>query len=267
VSSPGRRLQITRAVGVTLPVHNEERRLPAALASLESALVKVSDSGLVKRVVVVLDACHDESRAIALSWKCEVEQRREWGVDVVECDSENVGYARKLGCATLLQNFRTVDPAQVWLATTDADSRVPSTWLVAQLDQRRVGADLWVGRVAVNDWSSHSRSTAQTWQREYEGESHPVHGANLAFAAADYLVAGGFRSLRTSEDRALVTDLLSSGAVPHFDSSTRVITSSRRHARAPGGFGAALTVLEALRPSREPATRTHHVVLDTKAAI
>lgn len=51
--------------------------------------------------------------------------------------------------------------------------------------------------------------------------------------------------MSTGEDRAMVEALLGGGATVHFDSTTRVTTSSRRHARAPDGFAAALQHIEA----------------------
>ena len=86
--------------------------------------------------------------------------------------------------------------------------------------------------------------------------SGPIHGANLGFNAQKYLSVGGFRSIPTGEDRALVSDLIASGAKAHFDSSVRVMTSDRRQARAPDGFASVLTRLDssltttlALRPA------------------
>jgi hypothetical protein len=236
------------AIGVTLPIHNEEQRLGRALDSLTHSFAELDDSGVSLRVTLVLDACRDGSGDIARAWKHKVERHFDLGVSVLECEFENVGSARAVGCENLLRAFRGLPHSGVWLATTDADSQVPRRWLTAQLDQHEAGADAWVGRVAVSDWAYHRRETALTWQHEYESERWPIHGANLGIVAERYLAVGGFRSLRTGEDRAIVKALLNEGASVHFDAMTRVTTSSRRRARAPDGFGAALRRIEAAIP-------------------
>jgi hypothetical protein len=254
-----------QAVGVTIPVHNEEERLPSALQSLESACAEVEDSGLSLRVTLVLDACRDSSGAVARGWKWKVEGRSEYCVDVLECQFKNVGRARAVGCDALVRAFNKTPTEMIWLATTDADSRVPSGWLTAQLSEYQRGADAWVGRVSVSDWARHRRKTALRWQRDYEGEGRPIHGANLGFTADHYLGAGGFRALTSGEDRALVQALLHEGANVHFDSDTRVATSSRSDARAPEGFAAALKRIEATT-SRYFANHRAPSTLDERAA-
>jgi glycosyltransferase involved in cell wall biosynthesis len=233
------------AIGVTIPVHNEDQRLGRALESLNHAFAEFADSGVVLQVVIVLDACRDASEAVVREWRRGVEQRGEFRVDTLECAFENVGRARALGCDHLLRAFQGVPLSTIWLATSDADSRVPRRWLAAQINQYMKGADAWVGRVSVSDWHRQRRETALTWQREYESERRPIHGANLGFAANHYLAAGGFRAVTTGEDQAMVEALLVEGAAVHFDSVTRVSTSSRRQARAPEGFSTALRFIDA----------------------
>ena len=53
------------AVGIVLPVHDEEELLPRALQGLDVALAAVSPS-ISRRVAVVLDTCGDASSAIAV---------------------------------------------------------------------------------------------------------------------------------------------------------------------------------------------------------
>jgi glycosyltransferase involved in cell wall biosynthesis len=232
-------------IGVVVPVHNEERQLGRALESLGLAFEELEGSGVALRAAIVLDACRDDSANIARSWKRHIDRGSRVGVEVIECDFENVGMARALGCDAVINECPGVHPSSVWLATTDADSRVPRCWLTAQLAWHHLGMDAWVGRVMVNDWTQHRRESALKRQSEYERERRPVHGANLGFVAERYLAVGGFRSLRTGEDRAIVKALLDEGAAVHFDAVTRVATSSRRHARAPKGFASALRAIDA----------------------
>jgi hypothetical protein len=193
---------------------------------------------------VVLDDCHDASTDVVANWDDRLGHNRSLVKSLVRtCTANNVGVARGLGCAALLEVWKQIDPTRIWLATTDADSRVPPDWLSAQIEHHESGVDLWSGRVSVEDWSFHSSETAAVWQREYEAEDSPIHGANLGFNAGAYLASGGFVSARTGEDRALHRALSDWGAVSHNDPIVRVVTSSRRSARAPLGFSHALNMI------------------------
>jgi len=231
----------TLAVGVVIPVHNEEELLGAALASLAGAFTDLLGQGLDMSTAVVLDDCYDRSADVVAEWQVGLCREKVPGNIVVRtCKANNVGVARGLGCAALLEEWNFMDPSRIWLATTDADSRVPRNWLSAQVARHDVGVDLWSGRVSVDDWSSHPSETASRWQRDYETERIPIHGANLGFNAGAYLATGGFASNRTGEDRTLHRAMSNMGAVLHSDSSVRVVTSARTHSRAPLGFAHAL---------------------------
>jgi hypothetical protein len=231
----------TRAVGVVIPANNEERLLNAALEAVERSLVEILSDGLLMHVAVVLDACRDASARIAHDWEARIDATDLFGVTVVEFDGHNVGRARAVGFEILLEEFRDVDLDRVWFATSDADTRVPPHWISAQLARHELGADAWAGRVVVTEWPRHRRAIAATWQRAYDAEVHPIHGASLGVNAKAYVSVGGFPPLRSSEDRALYYALVALGADVHFDSSAPVVTSARRDARAPAGFAAALT--------------------------
>jgi glycosyltransferase involved in cell wall biosynthesis len=231
---------------VVLPVHNEEELLPGALNGLEVALSAVARRHLQLGVVIVLDRCGDRSAPIAQSWVARV--RRSDGsvyAQTLTCDENNVGVARYFGCRALLERWCNIDTARIWLATSDADSRVPPNWLVAQVQEHARGAELWTGRVTVDDWSLYRSDTQERWSQQYEDEEDPIHGASLGFSGSAYLAAGGFPPLRSGEDRSLCRLLLENGAQWHRDSSARVVTSARRDARAPEGFADALATLDA----------------------
>ncbi|HVB51616.1 MAG TPA: glycosyltransferase [Acidimicrobiales bacterium] len=231
----------TLAVGVVMPVHNEQELLGKALASLSNAFGELNHGSLLLRAVLVMDACTDDSEEIAIEWRTALARcRHPLAVTLVTSSAHNVGRARALGCAVLLKQWTRIDPARIWLATTDADSRVPKDWLTTQLARHEAGVDQWCGRVSVADWSEYSGDARSRWQHEYERESRPIHGANLGFNAGTYLAAGGFEPLDTGEDRALHRALVIHGALSHFDSAVRVVTSARRQARAPLGFAHAL---------------------------
>ena len=241
-----RRLARTVAVGVVLPVHDEELLLPSALVSLRKAFVELATWDLTTHVVVVLDSCSDRSADVLRSWTRGLRRRRNaLRVTVISCDARNVGHARALGFEALVAKWSDMDMSRVWFATSDADSQVPRDWLKVQVLRHEEGVDLWAGRVSVADWAPYGPQTALTWQRTYDVESNPVHGANLGFNAQAYRSVGGFTELRSGEDRALCSALVARGIQSHYDSSIRVVTSSRRDARAPMGFAHALSLIEA----------------------
>ena len=245
MSIPSPTTRRTVAVGVVIPVHNEEELLDAALTSLERAFAELSGWGLNLRVVIVLDSCVDESARVAKHWIHQLLRRQpSLKATIVTTSRRNVGLARQLGCSSLLERWADVDQARIWLATTDADSRVPHDWLRTQVLHHEAGVDVWCGRVSVADWSNRLVETATLWQSAYDAELQPVHGTSLGFSAKVYCAAGGFRALHSGEDRALRRELANIGAVVHYDSSLRVQTSGRRQARAQLGFAHALNVVE-----------------------
>ncbi len=238
----------TRAavVGVVVPVHDEEELLDRALAAIVAAVeVAAVRSAAVFRTVVVLDDCTDGSAEIVRRWVREVASRpwlHELGFLVTT--EGRVGAARAAGCRAVLEEFAAVDRRRVWLATTDADSAVPRRWLTEQLRHRDRGADAWLGTVAIEVAHSGGDPTVQAWRRRYESERSPVHGASLGVSASSYLEAGGFRSVATGEDRALVSSLRATGAHVVHDHHVPVLTSARRQSRAPHGVGHDLAQLE-----------------------
>ena len=180
-------------------------------------------------VVVVADACTDRTAELA----------RAQGATVVEARARSVGAARRAGVGQVLRSVRHLEPATLWIATTDADTLVPRCWLSRQLRYASRGWKGVVGTVTVEDWSGHPPQVRRRYIRHYRAwqEHHPhVHGANLGFAADAYLAAGGFRPLPTAEDHALVEDLRAAGLPLLRTTRIPVVTSARAQARAPRGF-------------------------------
>jgi hypothetical protein len=231
----------TAAVGVVLPVRDEQELLPRALAALTIAGASVDVPCL---VVVVLDCCSDKSLTIARRWRRSLcHQPGNLGAILVRSSRGNVGAARRSGVEAVLKKWRPMVD-HLWLATTDADSMVPADWLSAQLHQHEAGIDVWTSRVAVEDWEGRSPGMATDWQASYDAEHAPIHGASLGMNGSTYLRAGGFSALAHSEDRALYEAAVSLGGLVVHDQSVRVVTSARREARAPLGFSSALSSIE-----------------------
>ncbi|HEY0193769.1 MAG TPA: glycosyltransferase family A protein [Kofleriaceae bacterium] len=228
------------AVGIVVPVHDEAALLPACLASLDAAL----PPGLRRVAVIALDACTDASAEIARRWATGRIDRR-----YLLLDARNVGQARTAGMARALAELADIPPARLWLATTDADTLVPSTWLADQLALAARGARAVAGTIRVANWEGHPAGIAARFADHYapagSGDHHPhIHGANLGVRADAYLAVGGFAPLPTGEDHAL-WNALQAAAQPCVATRTiEVSTSARRHGRAPGGFARFLRDLE-----------------------
>jgi hypothetical protein len=230
----------TQAVGVVVPVHNEAKLLGNALTGLGESFIALRDAKILTHLAIVFDACRDASVSVASEWVDQMSPRGFLTVSTINCEANNVGIARNLGCEAILDYWIEIDVASIWIATTDADSRVPRAWLRAQVRHHDAGVDVWAGRVSVRESEPHHREVVSRWQREYDAELQPIHGASLGFNAEKYLSVGGFPALATGEDRALLHSMLESGVQAYFDSSHRVLTSARRRARAPHGFAETL---------------------------
>lgn len=225
-----------RAVGVIVPAHNEQRLLPSCLASLRRAMRALG--GTPVHLIVVADACRDRTAHVA----------RRGGAAVVTIGARSVGAARAAGVRAMLRRTGHLDPADVWLATTDADTLVPACWLRQQAHHANQGWDAVAGTVQVTDWSGYRPAVRSAFRERYAAglsRQPPVHGANLGFRAAAYLKAGGFPDAPTAEDHALVAALTSAGGRVLRTPAVSVVTSARREARAPRGFSHYLAELDA----------------------
>jgi cellulose synthase/poly-beta-1,6-N-acetylglucosamine synthase-like glycosyltransferase len=225
---------VIRAVGVVVPVHDEEQLLEKCLRSLRFAARHATALADV-HVVIVLDACSDKSARIAADFGSLT------GFEVVAVDERNVGRARAIGIDLVLARFASMQPSDIWIATTDADSTVPKSWLSDHLAVASRGADAVTGVVRVRGWHPFARPHRRAFQKFYatfgglERHAH-VHGANLGVRADAYLEVGGFPALRSGEDQELVRLLREAELDVVSTRQIEVSTSGRLTGRAPRGF-------------------------------
>ncbi|MBC7305591.1 MAG: glycosyltransferase [Dietzia sp.] len=219
-------------IDVVIPVHDEQELLPGCLDSLEAC---AAVTPVPVTVTVVLDSCTDASETIARG-----------RVRIVRCDARNVGAARAVGFDSLPRPASPQRSGQRWYATTDADSRVPPTWLADQLARALDGADVVAGLVEVTDWSEWNPDTRVRYLEGYRaGSDHRhIHGANIGISARAYRDLGGFEPLPVHEDVRLVHRAEEAGLAIAWSTATPVTTSARRHSRTPGGFSGHLALTE-----------------------
>jgi glycosyltransferase involved in cell wall biosynthesis len=227
---------VIRFAGVVVPAHNEQDLLPACLASLRRAARALR--GTPVSLVVVADACRDRTAEVA----------RRCGATVITTSARNVGAARAAGVREVLRQARQFDPADVWVATTDADTLVSPGWLRQQTCYADHSWDAVAGTIRIADWSGHQPGARSLFRRRYGSGTGPhshVHGANLGFRASAYLRSGGFPDLPTGEDHALVAALTAAGSRIRRTRALTVVTSARLEARAPHGLSSYLANLDA----------------------
>lgn len=221
-----------REVAVVVPANNEEALIGECLTALRAAVRRTRDLDDVRiRVIVVLDACADATAAVVA---------RDQEVEVVTVDFRNVGAARAAGVERALA-MTTAAPEHIWIANTDADSRVPEQWILTHLALAREGAAVVLGSIRP-DPRDLSVEQYRAWEQraaaERSGGSSPVriHGANLGVRADAYLAVGGFAPLAVGEDVELTRALRESGERVVVSDVSWVQTSARTTGRAPGGF-------------------------------
>jgi glycosyltransferase involved in cell wall biosynthesis len=228
---------------VVVPARDEERLLGACLSAIGRATRHLADvrPDVAVVVVVALDACTDRSARVAAG--------HPWARVVTTAGG--VGRARAAGVdhAVRLSGYHDAAAGdRVWVACTDADSRVPEDWLAVHVGLAESGADAVVGTVEPDD--GLEPAVLARWVRAHDladGHRH-VHGANLGVRLSTYRAAGGFRSLLAHEDVALVEAVRRVGGRVESTAAGRVVTSSRCTGRAPEGFSHYLRELRLTTP-------------------
>jgi glycosyltransferase involved in cell wall biosynthesis len=223
---------LIRHVAVVIPAANEDQRIGRCLAAVAAARRHLHHAGatIAVRTVVVLDGCQDRTAVIAAA---------SHDVQTVVITAGSAGAARRAGVSAALAGAGR--PSELWLANTDADSQVPVHWLTSMLIEARRGAHLVLGTVIPGpDLGPAARAE---WLSRYQlRDGHPhVHGANFGIRGDAYLGLGGWPPLVTGEDAELARRAARTGHLRiSRTAAIPVVTSVRRHGRAPHGFASYL---------------------------
>jgi len=224
-------------VVVAIPARDEESLLPACLRSVNAAVIALREArpGIHLVVAVALDGCTDGSARVLGGWDAAA----------VVLPGRGVGAARDAAIERGLSALRTPPEDATWVACTDADTVVPSRWLVRHVVWAERGADLVVGTAepvgvargeALDAW--HAR------HQLVEGHTH-VHGANLGVRADLSPPVGGFGQRTVGEDVDLVERVRAVTGRWVATDTARVLTSGRPRSRVDGGFADYLRDLDA----------------------
>ena len=222
---------------VAIPARDEESLLPACLRSVTAAVAVLREArpGIHLVVAVALDGCTDGSARVV----------GEWDVATVVLPGRGVGAARDAAIQRGLSVLRMPREGATWVACTDADTVVPSRWLVRHVMWAERGDDLVVG-TAEPVGVARGEALAAWHARHHlvEGHTH-VHGANLGVRADRWRQVGGFGQRTVGEDVDLVERVRTLTGRWVATDTTRVLTSGRPRSRVEHGFADYLDDLEA----------------------
>lgn len=239
-----------RQVVIVVPACDEEELLEPCLDSLA---VASRNSPVPVRTIIVLDSCSDASADI-----CDQRQ-----IETVEVAYANVGRARHAGITRAVES--QMPASSVWVANTDADSRVPPNWVTEQVRLGEEGADVVLGladaqgELAPSLLKAH-QAAYERWIRPTGSHGH-IHGANLGIRASTYLEAGGFPPLTDHEDRQLVRRVRAMGSALVVSTTTlRVETSGRSEGRCADGFARSIASLGAPTSARPGAASSDRAI-------
>ena len=253
---------------VAIPVKDEEERLPAcfgALARQRDELGRPIAPASV-RIVAFANNCSDGSASLARS----LAKRLRLDVRVVEAtlppSEAHAGNARRAAMDLAEAWLRASGCGDCVLLTTDADSQVPHDWISCNLAAIDAGADVVLGRVALDEDGDllpaelHRRGALEDAYETLltklsalldpvEWNPWPHHstisGASLALTVRAYHRVGGLPRVPLGEDKALVARLVCEDARICFAPEIEVITSGRINGRAPGGVADTLRLRSA----------------------
>ncbi|WP_431711942.1 glycosyltransferase [Glutamicibacter uratoxydans] len=236
------------AIAIVVPAHNEQELLNGCLESIRDTMNHFArlHPAVHLSCTVVCDACTDNSEQL-VAQMCARDSR----FTLVRTNRHNVGAARALAVDCALQRIPTqIAAEQMWLASTDADTRVPEHWLEEFALLHRHGAQAVTGTVEP-EYSDLDPERFARWKAAYQpvaGHQH-IHGANLGVIASAYLAVGGFAALTAHEDVKLIEDLRAANYRVVGSERLQVVTSGRLEGRVNEGFA---KYLAALQPEATP---------------
>jgi hypothetical protein len=224
-------------VVVAIPARDEQTLLPGCLRSVTAAasVLRRARPHIRVSVAVALDGCTDRSADVVAAW----------GVASVSLPGSGVGAARDAAVEHGLAALGHPPEPSTWVACTDADTVVPSRWLLRHVMWAERGTDLVVGTAEpVGVARAEALAAWHARHQLVEGHAH-VHGANLGVRADRWRAVCGFGLLSVGEDVDLVERVRAVTAHWVATDTTRVLTSGRSRSRVEHGFAGYLADLDA----------------------
>ncbi len=262
---------------VIVPVRDEARTLAETLR----ALADQRDVGGTLldharyEIIVFANNCTDQSAALTRAFAA---RHPTLALHVVEraypAGAFHIGHARRLLMDEACRRLLLLGQRRGVIASTDGDTRVAPTWIVATLRECARGADAVGGRIVTDlpDDTEAGRLTRQYHLRDVgyrhlvaEMESlldpdphdpwprhHQHFGASLAVTADAYLRAGQLPVVPYLEDVALYQALRRVDAPIRHSPTVRVVTSPRLTGRTAIGLAQQLCEWTTMGDARQP---------------
>lgn len=249
---------------VAIPVRDEAERISPCLGAL-AAQRQARDMA----VVLLFNNCTDASERIAAAMRPGLPFALHMLRVELPPHQAHVGMARSLALKEAARLHAAAGRHDGVILTSDADSRVASTWLAANLAAFRAGADAVAGfvdtdaierrrlpghmidRLAAEETYDHLLAELEARLDPQDCDPWPRHrmasGASLGLTLQAYCRIGGLPPVAMAEDRALIAALRAVDARIRHDPQVRVTTSCRAQGRARGGAADALR-LRSLNP-------------------
>ncbi len=235
-----------RAV-VVVPARNEAEHIVGCLEALAAQTLPRRSF----RVVVVLDACRDDTGPRA----AQAAARLGLGLTLLEGPGLGSGPARRLGMDDAARELERAG-ADGLIACTDADSRPTPDWLSHQLDHVRAGARVIAGVIELEPGEAAQLPSGVRRRRSREARArlervlahdpdaghHHFAGASLGITVGAYRAVGGLEPVTALEDAAFATRLAAHGITVLRASDVVVHTSARSGGRARRGLSVDLAV-------------------------
>jgi hypothetical protein len=231
------------AVGIVVPARDERRRIQDCVRGLRTAL-RALPPGVDTVVCVVADRCVDDTARLARAAFGDWSAARVVRTGV----QRTIGEVRDLGFRHVRAALAAHPPAGTLLLSTDADSVVAPDWAHQHLRIAASGVHAVAGVTELIGQRPLPPSVAARYAailataRRSDGHGN-VYAANLGVRADAYLAVGGFGATATGEDHRLWRRLGSAGYRRCYADEPKVLTSARRHGRAPGGLADLLRTL------------------------
>lgn len=226
------------AVGVVVPARDERATIRECVRGVLAALRELP-AHVDTAVCVVADRCVDDTAALAAAELTGWHGARV----VVNRQDRTIGEVRDTGLRYVMAALATHRPSGVWLLSTDADTTVTRDWAVQHVRAAEHGAHAVAGAADLAGPCPLRYPALLAGTRRPDGHGN-VYGANLGVRADAYRAVGGFGAVRSGEDHDLWRRLGAASYRCRYADEPKVLTSARRHGRAPGGLADLLCSLD-----------------------
>ena len=249
-------MEFGQNVVIAVPARDEADRIGGCLDAIRDAVDAACAAELVDQVVIAVAAhcCGDATAEIASTWLATTDDAgsgsgHRCGVVWIYDHPAPVGDVRTQLVLEALHSTE-MNPSRTWLFSTDADTLVPSQWIIDGLRRAFTAeAHMITGMI---DLDPEGLDPALIGLHDDliatgihpDGTHDHAYAANLMIKMDSFLRLGGFPAVEHGEEHALLAAARSAGLRCTSYSSWRVTTSGRTIGRAGHGLASVLDDLQ-----------------------